>query len=94
LDELLNLLEDPKTKKIDHPASARSVVDGRSIPGTKDVSDCVAGVCHSIMEDETLLAAPVGAVEQVPRKERELQDPGDFSWIIERNSPRRITGVR
>lgn len=96
LDEMLNLFEDPKTNKIDHPRSCRSLAGGVSVPGSKDVADAVAACCHHIMEDETLVSAPMSDRPQAPRPPSGPPPADDFGWIVDQTTPdsHRITGIR
>lgn len=95
LDEVLNLLEDPKSGKIDHPRTMRALDSGLSVVGSKDVSDAVAACCQHIMEDESLVVAPPSSSSAPPRREDRVIDPNDFSWIVDKTQgDHRIVGLR
>ena len=96
LDEVLNLQEDPKTRKIDHPKAARSIVGGVSIVGSKDVSDAVAACIYHIMNDETLLIAKEDQQTKAVKKEPLQPDPNDISWVVgdKKSGDNRIVGIR
>jgi len=84
IQEVLALLEDPSTHKIDHP-----------VHGSKDVADAVAACCHHVMSDEGLLHAPMGEPPKAPAPDWRPVDPQDHSWIIDKKSgDHRIVGIR
>jgi hypothetical protein len=95
MDEALNLMEDPKSGKVDHPRSMRSLAGGVSVEGSKDVADAVAACCHHIMTDESLLVAPPSAEKRAHPVEDRVIDPTDVSWIVDKQQgPHRVVGIR
>jgi len=79
IKEVLDLFQDPKTRKVDHP-----------LKGSKDVSDAVAGVCWNVMVEEEVLRAAPKPKKVDPRKPE--PQPDDIGWLLDRNS-RRIVGI-
>jgi hypothetical protein len=86
LDELVNLEEDPKTHKVDHPRTMTSLT-GASVRGSKDVADAVGAVVRAIMVDPA--ASGGQSVTPAPRPVRETSDLLDPSWVV----GQRVIGV-
>jgi hypothetical protein len=95
LDEMLHIEEDPKTRKVDHPAYCVSL-NGERVPGSKDVSDAAASACRQIMTDETIvsMAQSREPITAKPIPATPVVDPTDHSWVIgDHGKGRRIVGV-